>query len=168
MSSGAQRYRELVSPPGARVPLVASGLGSLAIGMFILAVLLLAREATGSFADAGRVSGAFGAANALGAVAQGRLMDRLGQPRVLRAVAVGHVLAILAALSAGSLVGGLVYGARAWPGPPSLRLAVLLATLAAGCALLAAAALAAAATAVCGAAYVLLRRRTLAPANCAG
>ena len=94
MSSGVRRYRELVSLPGARVPVVASGLGSLAIGMFILGVLLLAREATGSFADAGRVSGAFGAANALGAVAQGRLMDRHGQPRVLRAVAAGHVVAI--------------------------------------------------------------------------
>ena len=33
MSSGVQRYRELVSLPGARVPLLASGLGSLAIGL---------------------------------------------------------------------------------------------------------------------------------------
>jgi MFS family permease len=96
MSSGVQRYRALVALEGARVPLVASGFGSLAIGMFILAVLLLAREATGSFADAGRISGAFAAANALGAVAQGRLMDRLGQPRVLRAVAAGHAVMIAA------------------------------------------------------------------------
>ena len=36
---------------------------------------------------AGRVVAAFGLANALGAVAQGRLMDRLGQTRVLRAAA---------------------------------------------------------------------------------
>jgi MFS family permease len=61
--------------------------------MYILAVLLLAREATGSFAEAGRVAGAFGLANALGAVAQGRLMDRLGQPPVLR---VGHAVAVAA------------------------------------------------------------------------
>ena len=73
--------------PGARAPLVASALGSLPIGMYILAILLLAREATGSFAEAGWVAGAFGLANAFGAVAQGRLMDRLGQPRVLRVVA---------------------------------------------------------------------------------
>ena len=60
--------------------MVASALGSLPIGMYILAILLLSREATGSFAEAGRVSGAFGLANAFGAVGQGRLMDRLGQP----------------------------------------------------------------------------------------
>ena len=38
--------------------------------------------------------GAFGLGNALGAVAQGRLMDRLGQPRVLRPAAIGHVVAL--------------------------------------------------------------------------
>jgi predicted MFS family arabinose efflux permease len=70
------------------------------IGMFGLAILLLARDATGSFAEAGRVAGAFGLANAFGAVAQGRLMDRLGQPRVLRAVAAGHVLALAAVVLA--------------------------------------------------------------------
>ena len=46
---------------------------------------------------------------------------------------------LLAALSAGSLAGGLVYGARSWPGRPAIRLALMLAALAAGCALLAAA-----------------------------
>jgi MFS family permease len=46
---------------------------------------------------------------------------------------------LLAALSAGSLAGGLVYGARTWTGRPAVRLALLLAALAAGCALLAAA-----------------------------
>jgi MFS family permease len=90
------RYRALLRIPGARAPLIASALGSLPIGMYIIGILLLAREATGSFADAGRVAGAFGLANALGAVAQGRLMDRHGQPRVLRAVAAGHGLAIAA------------------------------------------------------------------------
>src|SRR5918996_6017044 len=91
-----RRYRALLRVPGARAPLIASALGSLPIGMYIIGVLLLAREATGSFADAGRVAGAFGLANAIGAVAQGRLMDRAGQPRVLRTVAAGHALAIAA------------------------------------------------------------------------
>jgi MFS family permease len=86
----------LLRVPGARGPVVASALGSLPIGMYILAILLLAREATGSFAEAGRVSGAFGLANALGAVAQGRLMDRHGQPPVLRVAAAGHALAVAA------------------------------------------------------------------------
>jgi predicted MFS family arabinose efflux permease len=42
-------------------------------------------------------------------------------------------------LSAGSLAGGLLYGARRWPGTPALRFATLLAGLGAGFALLAAA-----------------------------
>src|SRR5215213_6156282 len=63
------------------------------IGMFGLAILLLAQEATGSFAVAGRIVGAFGLGNAFGAVVQGRLMDRFGQTRVLRSAAVLHPLA---------------------------------------------------------------------------
>ena len=97
LRSAARRYHALLSLPGAAVPIAASALGSLAIGMSILAIILLARDATGSFAQAGRVVAAFGVCNALGAVAQGRLMDRLGQPRVLRAAAAAH-LAALAAL----------------------------------------------------------------------
>src|SRR6478735_285683 len=94
--AGAQRYRALLALPGARAPVVLSAAGSMPIGMFGLGILLLARDATGSFAEAGRVVGAFSVANALGAVAQGRLMDRLGQTRVLRAAAAGHVPALTA------------------------------------------------------------------------
>jgi MFS family permease len=93
LSDGLRRYRSVLSLPGARGPVAASILGSLPIGMFGLAILLLGREATGSFAVAGRVAGAFGLANAIGAVVQGRLMDRLGQPRVLRPTAIVHFAA---------------------------------------------------------------------------
>ena len=96
MTSGVARYRALLALPGARVPVVASAAGSLAIGMFGLAILLLVRNATGSFADAGQVVGAFGLANALGAVLQGRLMDRIGQVGVLRAAGIGHAAAVAA------------------------------------------------------------------------
>ncbi|HEX2411956.1 MAG TPA: MFS transporter [Solirubrobacteraceae bacterium] len=95
-TAGARRYGALLALPGARGPVLASALGSLPIGMYALAIILLAREATGSFADAGRVVGAFGLANAVGAVAQGRLMDRLGQPRVLLAAVAGHLVALVA------------------------------------------------------------------------
>ncbi|WP_053226747.1 MFS transporter [Solirubrobacter soli] len=88
------RYRAVLTLPGARGPVAASALGSLPIGMFGLAILLLAREETGSFAVAGRVAGAFGLANAIGAVVQGRLMDRLGQRRVLRPASVAHFAAV--------------------------------------------------------------------------
>jgi MFS family permease len=223
--AGAQRYRALLGLPEARRPLIASIAGSMPIGMFTLGILLLVRDANGSFAVAGRVVGAFAAANALGAVAQGRLMDRYGQPAVLRKVAPAHVLMLvalvvaagrgapswvlalcalgaatgasrrwrgvphavgplgplhasgmrtlfvvllafgtaigvlqvalpafaagrgtaaaggfyLAAISAGSLCGGVVYGSRRWPGSPPQRLAVCLLSIATGCALVAAA-----------------------------
>ncbi len=39
---------------------------------------------------------------------------------------------LLSALGAGALVGGVLYGARAWPGQPERRLRVLVAALAAG------------------------------------
>jgi MFS family permease len=96
MRAGARRYAALLALPGARRPVIFSAVGSMPIGMFGLAVLLLAQDATGSFAIAGRVVGAFGIGNALGAVAQGRLMDRLGQTRVLRTAAVAHALACAA------------------------------------------------------------------------
>ncbi len=93
---GLRRYRALLRLPGARAPVALSALGSMPIGMFGLAILLLARDSTGSFAAAGLVVGAFGFVNAFGAVAQGRLMDRLGQGRVLRTAAVVHVLGLVA------------------------------------------------------------------------
>jgi MFS family permease len=118
LRDGARRYNALLALPGARGPVLASVLGSMPIGMFGLAILLLARDATGSFAEAGRVAGAFGLANAFGAVAQGRLMDRLGQTRVLRTAAVVHFTGLagvvvaagrgapVAVMAAGAVVGG--------------------------------------------------------------
>jgi len=93
--AGAQRYAALLSIPASRRPVAASAVGSLAIGMYALSILLLTREATGSFADAGQVVGSFAFTNAVGAAAQGRMMDRLGQPRVLVAVAAIHALALV-------------------------------------------------------------------------
>lgn len=46
--------------------------GTIPIGMFGLSILLLARDATASLAEAGRILGAFSLANAFGSVAQGR------------------------------------------------------------------------------------------------
>src|SRR5215218_3399814 len=111
MGAGVARYRALLALPGARRPLVASAVGSMPIGMFGLAILLLAQEATGSFAIAGRVVGAFGLGNALGALAQGRLMDRLGQTRVLRTAGLAHALActVLVVSAAGGAPVGVLY-----------------------------------------------------------
>jgi MFS family permease len=106
--SGAARYRALLALPQARAPLVASIAGSMPIGMFGLAILLLVRDTNGSFAVAGRVVGAFGLANAIGAVAQGRLMDRFGQPRVLRPAGAIHVAMLV------TLVLAATRGASSW------------------------------------------------------
>ena len=108
MTAGVHRYRALVAIPGVRTPLLLSTAGSMPIGMFMLAILLLAHDVTGSFAQAGRVVGAFSLANALGAVAQGRLMDRFGQTRVLRIAAFAHLPALIA------LVVAAHAGASAW------------------------------------------------------
>src|SRR5829696_5688442 len=115
MGAGIARYRALLALPVARRPLIASAVGSMPIGMFGLAILLLGEEATGSFAVAGPVVGAFGLGNALGAVAQGRLMDRLGQTRVLRGAAVAHALACTSLLlaAAGDAPAGVLYASAA-------------------------------------------------------
>jgi MFS family permease len=94
--AGTQRYAVLLAIPASRRPVAASAAGSLAIGMYALSILLLTRQATGSFADAGQVVGSFAFTNAVGAAGQGRLMDRLGQPRVLVAAASMHAVALVA------------------------------------------------------------------------
>ena len=121
LRTGAARYGALLALPEARWPLVASVAGSMPIGMYGLGILLLVRDANGSFAVAGRVVGAFGLANALGAVAQGRLMDRFGQSRVLRRAGAMHFLMLVA------LVVAARRGAPPW--------ALALSALGAGCSL---------------------------------
>src|SRR5829696_2348997 len=106
--AGARHYGALLALPGARGPVLASVAGSMPIGMYTFGIVLLVRDATGSFATAGRIAGAFGLANALGAVLQGRLMDRLGQRRVLRTAAAAHLLAV------GALVLAATERAPAW------------------------------------------------------
>jgi predicted MFS family arabinose efflux permease len=76
-----------------------------------LAILLLVRDATGSFGPAGAVVGAFGLAAAAGGPVLGRLVDRLGQPRVLVPCAAangGLLAAIVVAADAGAPPAALV------------------------------------------------------------
>ncbi|MBE2315816.1 MFS transporter [Solirubrobacter sp. CPCC 204708] len=102
------RYRTLIAIRGVRAPLLASTLGSVPIGMYGLAILLLVRDSGSSYGAAGLVVGAFSLANAFGAVAQGRLMDRFGQTGVLRVAAAGHLPALAA------LVLAATAGAPVW------------------------------------------------------
>src|SRR5690242_8280969 len=64
------------------------------IGVLALALVLFAREHTGSFAAAGVVAGAFALATAVCAPVLGRLVDRLGQTRVLVPLTLIHVVSL--------------------------------------------------------------------------
>ena len=68
-------------------------LARLPYGVFALAAILYLAETRGSYAVAGLVDGAFGLGAAAGAPGQSRLIDRLGQRRVLVAAAAVDVTA---------------------------------------------------------------------------
>ena len=97
-------YRAFLSIPGARRLLISAVVTRVPNGMLSLAILLLIRGRTGSFAVAGVAVGAFALANAAVAPIQGALVDRLGQPRVLGVCAVGQsalLVLLVAAAQAG-------------------------------------------------------------------
>lgn len=78
-------YRRVLAVPGA-VRFSVSGLvARLPISMIALGIVLLVSTRTGSYALAGTVSAAFLISNAVSGVPQARLIDRLGQSRVLPA-----------------------------------------------------------------------------------
>ena len=106
------RYRQLLGYPGALRLVISVLIGRLPIGIFSLAILLLVRHETGSFAQAGVASAAWALGAGVVAPLQGRLVDRFGQPAVL----------IPSALLNASAVAAFVLGARA--GSPTWLLAV--------------------------------------------
>jgi MFS family permease len=106
-------YPLLLRPPGARALLVAALLGRIPIGVFSLAIVLVVRRQTGSFAQAGIATAAFAVGAGLVAPLQGRLVDRLGQPTVL----------IPSGLLNAAALGGLVIAAES--AAPIAVLAVL-------------------------------------------
>jgi MFS family permease len=76
-------YGRLVQPPGTARLMLMMLLGRIPIGIFGLAIVLLVREHSGSFADAGAASAAWAIGASIVAPVQGRLVDRFGQPAVL-------------------------------------------------------------------------------------
>jgi MFS family permease len=81
--AGVGRYADVLRAPGVTPLLLASMLARLPYGVFALAAILYLAQARGSYAVAGLVDGAFGLGAAAGAPWQSRLIDRLGQRRVL-------------------------------------------------------------------------------------
>ncbi|MEP7091127.1 MAG: MFS transporter, partial [Nocardioidaceae bacterium] len=76
-------YRRVLALPGALVFSMSGLLARLPISMVSLGIVLLVSTRTGSYSRAGAVSAAYLIANAGLAVPQARLIDRLGQRRVL-------------------------------------------------------------------------------------
>ena len=117
-SASLSAYRAALTAPGAAAPALFSAVGRLPVAMYALATLLYVQGATGSFAKAGLVSAGSLVGVALGSVAQGRLVDRLGPTRPLLAAAVlfaGAAAALIAAVERDAPL-ALVVGAAAVAG----------------------------------------------------
>lgn len=78
-------YRRILTRPGTLRFSAAALVGRIPISMIGLGIVLLVSSITGSYGLAGSVSAAFLVASAALSVAQGRLLDRWGQARVLTA-----------------------------------------------------------------------------------
>ena len=78
-------YRRVLSLPGALAFSLSGLVARLPISMVGLGIVLLVSTRTGSYSEAGAVSASFVIATALFAIVQGRLVDRLGQRRLLPA-----------------------------------------------------------------------------------
>ena len=76
-------YRRVLALPGALAFSMSGLVARLPISMVSLGIVLLVSSRTGSYGLAGAVSASYLIANAVLAVLQGRLTDRLGQGRVL-------------------------------------------------------------------------------------
>jgi MFS family permease len=87
------RYAGVLRAPHVTPLLLASMLARLPYGVFALAAILYLADARDSYAVAGLVDGAFGLGAAAGAPWQSRLIDRVGQSRVLVVAAVVDVTA---------------------------------------------------------------------------
>jgi MFS family permease len=88
-------YRSVINVDGSLRLLASALVGRLPQGMSSLAILLLVRASTHSYAAAGLAVGAYALASALVAPLQGRLVDRFGRVRVLPPVAVGQGLVLV-------------------------------------------------------------------------
>lgn len=79
-------YRRILARPGTALFSATGLVARLPIAMVGLGIVLLVEDASGSYGVAGAVSAAHLLANAFFAILQGKLLDRLGQSRVLPVV----------------------------------------------------------------------------------
>ena len=107
----AAQYRDFLRKPDVATLAMVAVLSRMPVGMVGLAMLMFLREALGSYALAGTISGVYFVAMAIGAPIQGRLIDRSGPKLTLVVTGLVHPLALAAVLAAAR--GGLGLGAVA-------------------------------------------------------
>jgi MFS family permease len=126
---GLRRYRELLSIPGVPPLLIAAFVARLPYGLFALALILLLRAQGFDYAAIGVVTAASGFSIGVAAPVLGRVIDRVGQTRVLVTTAglgavtgVGLLVAALAGAGTAVLtLLALAAGLTVPPVSPSLR-----------------------------------------------
>jgi MFS family permease len=91
-----EAYRRVLGAPGVAAPLAGTTIGRLSIAAQPLSTILLIKAATGSFAAAGLVQACYALAAAGSLPVQGRVIDRIGQTRVVIAVTVVNAVAFAA------------------------------------------------------------------------
>jgi len=110
MATSFAPYRRVLTLPGAWVFSVSGLVARMPIAMVSVGIVLLVSTRTGSYGLAGAVAASFMIANASTGILLGRLIDRLGQSRVLPAAAALFALGLvgmMAAVEAG--------GSTPWP-----------------------------------------------------
>jgi MFS family permease len=92
-------YRRVLSLPGALVFCLSGLVARLPLSMVGLGIVVLVSTRTGSYATAGAVSASYLVGNAAFAVPQARLVDRLGQSRVLPPAVLAFTAALVAMMA---------------------------------------------------------------------
>jgi predicted MFS family arabinose efflux permease len=88
-------YKRVLSIRSVRLPLAGATIGRLPFAAEALTLLLLVQAATGSFADAGLVNACYSLGAAAGLPTQGRIVDRIGQTRVIAVATAINALALI-------------------------------------------------------------------------
>jgi hypothetical protein len=91
-----EAYRRVLGAPGVKQPLAGVIIGRLSIAAEPLSTVLLIRGTGGSFAVAGAVLGAYSIAAAISLPLQGRIIDRVGQTRVILTTTLVNTVGFLA------------------------------------------------------------------------
>lgn len=94
----ADTFRAVLAVPGVRLVATSSLIARLPKGMVPLGIVLLLRQATGSYTAAGVTVALFALGDAVSAPIQGRLVDRFGRGRVLIPTVAAHAGAVAAIL----------------------------------------------------------------------